>query len=474
MTPFLAGIKASVSGIRGIVGESLTPPVVMRAVMAYAQWLAASGAVGKPQVAIGRDTRSSGACIQGLAASLLLACGIDVIDLGVVPTPTLLLYVRRKALDGGILITASHNPIQWNALKLVKRGGQFLNEEDFASVARNMADETPLYKPAHLLGKITSDDTACALHVETFARTLPLDAIRLRKFRVAIDPGNGAGAVMDALFLNRLGCSIHTVHGAITGDFERPPEPKPEALGALSALVVREKCAVGFAQDPDADRLVLVDENGTALSEEMTLALSAWAYYLPSRSKKQEGASGDIVVNVSTSRLAMDVARHFGKVCHLAKVGEANVLAAMTRHNAGFGGEGNGGVIYPLINPCRDSFAGMYCILKLMTYLREPLSRIVERLHTDIAPRYTMLKEKTEFAGDLERAYAGLRKGCAARGTVWTENLLDGFRMDFADGWLHIRESNTEPAVRIIAEANDAQTARDLMAMMRAALADGV
>jgi len=470
----MAGIKASVSGIRGIVGESLTPPVIMRSVTAFARWLAVSagGASGK-RVAIGRDTRSSGVAIQGLAASLLLLYGIDVIDLGIVPTPTLLLYVRQKELDGGILVTASHNPIEWNALKLVKRGGQFLNEEDFAAVSRAMDEDAPatLYKSARLLGKLTSDPDAGAMHVESFVHTLPLDAIRLRKFKVAVDPGNGAGTVMDTLFLSRLGCTIFTVHGAITGDFERPPEPKPEALSALSELVVREKCAVGFAQDPDADRLALVDENGTALSEEMTLALSAWAYYLPQRGKKQEYTSGDMVVNVSTSRSAAEVARHFGKECHLAKVGEANVLAAMIGHNAGFGGEGNGGVIFPVINACRDSFVGMYCILKLITLIREPLSRIVEKFHTDIAPRYTMLKEKAEYAGDLERVYTRLRKDCSARGESWTENRLDGFRMDFADGWLHLRESNTEPAVRIIAEAGDESRARDLIIMARSALA---
>jgi phosphomannomutase len=472
-----AGIKASVSGIRGIVGESLTPPFIMRSVTAYARWLLKSSADTARQVALGRDTRASGVCIQQLVTSILLSCGIDVIDLGIVPTPTLLLYVRQKALDGGILITASHNPIEWNALKLVKRGGQFLNGQDFAAVSAYMQEEASdsLYMPARLLGRLIPDDTARALHVESFVQALPLGTIRLRKLRVAIDPGNGAGAVMDAQFLSRLGCSIHQVHGEITGDFARPPEPRPEVLGALSELVAREKCAVGFAQDPDADRLALVDENGTALSEEMTLALSAWAYYLPdSHGKRQanDPEKGDAVVNVSTSRYTADVARHFGKECHLAKVGEANVLAAMMEHSAGFGGEGNGGVIYPLLNPCRDSFVGMYCILKLITHMREPLSRIVEIFHRDIAPRYSMLKEKAEYSGDLKRVYAKLREACSARGESWSENLLDGLRMDFTDNWLHLRESNTEPAVRIIAEAKDAERARSLIGMARAALSE--
>jgi phosphomannomutase len=472
-----AGIKASVSGIRGIVGESLTPPFIMRAVAAYIRWLPPGA-----QVALGRDTRASGVWIQQLAASLLLSCGINVIDLGIVPTPTLLLYVRQKNLDGGILVTASHNPIEWNALKLVKRGGQFLNEQDFAEVAEWMREDAPdnldgfaaLSKPVSLLGKMVTDDTARAMHVESFVQSLPLDIIRTRKFRVAVDPGNGAGTTMDALFFSRLGCSVRLLHGEITGGFERPPEPRPEVLSALADLVVREKCAVGFAQDPDADRLALVDENGTALSEEMTLALSAWAYYLPGRGRKPgaEPGQGDMVVNVSTSRYAADVAIHFGKACHLAKVGEANVLAAMTLHNAGFGGEGNGGVIYPMLNPCRDSFVGLYCILKLITVMREPLSRIVEMFHQDIAPRYTMRKEKAAYTGDLARAYARLREACAAGGESWSENAMDGLRMDFADGWVHLRESNTEPAVRIIAEAANEQRAQALAAMARSALAE--
>ena len=479
------GIKASVSGIRGIVGESLHPPLLVHYTSAYARWL------GRGRVAIGRDTRSSGPAIQRLVESVLLACGIDVIDLGIVPTPTLLLFVRQKELDGGILITASHNPIAWNALKLVKRGGRFLNEEDFAAFTQCLqnvcgAQETQapdgLYKPAGLLGGITSDETALTLHADIFARAFPLLTLRRRKFRVAADPGNGAGARMNSLFLARLGCHAFHVHDDITGNFARPPEPRPEALAALSRLVTQEHCAVGFAQDPDADRLCLVDETGRALSEEMTLALSAWSYYLPRGRKnhagqKKEGepehGKSDIVVNVSTSRYAADVARHYGRKCHLSKVGEANVLAVMTEKKAEFGGEGNGGVIYPLLNPCRDSFVGMFLILELIAAMRMPLSEIVARFHKEIAPPYTMLKDTCVFTGAMSGAYARIREECGRRGGAYTENTLDGLRLDFADGWVHLRESNTEPVVRIIAEANASARAKELVSMVKAVLREG-
>jgi len=460
-----ADIKASVSGIRGIVGESFTPPLVLRSTAAYARWL------GKGRVAIGRDTRVSGFAIQNLAASALLACGIDVVDIGIVPTPTLLLFVRRHALDGGIMISASHNPIEWNALKLVKRGGLFLNQEDFAAFQEFWREDAPegVYKPARLFGNLACDEAAAAEHIDAIANTLSLETLRSRRFRVAADPGNGAGARMDTPFLTRLGCDVFQIHGEITGDFARPPEPRPDALGALSELVTRERCDVGFAQDPDADRLCVVDEKGRALSEEMTLALSAWAYYL-SRERSSACEKGDIVVNVSTSRYAADIARHYGRQCHLSRVGEANVLALMMEKNAGFGGEGNGGVIYPLINPCRDSFVGISLILDLMAALRMPLSEIIEKFHKEIATPCTMIKEKCAFTGDMSLVSARIREDFRKFGEGCTENTMDGLRLDFADAWVHLRESNTEPVVRVIAEARDAARARDLVRIVKAAL----
>ncbi|HPH02992.1 MAG TPA: phosphoglucosamine mutase [Spirochaetota bacterium] len=464
------GIKASVSGIRGVLGESLTPPVVLGYVNAYAGWL------GKGTVAVGRDTRSHGTAIQEFVESVLMACGINVVDLGIVPTPTLLHYVRENGLDGGILVTASHNPIEWNALKLVKKGGLFLNQADFESLSKLFSDTVPkgLYKPAAGIGNKQVDDAAPVGHIEAFVLKCNIQNVRLRKFKVAIDPGNGAGARMDREFLVRMGCSVQMVHGEMTGGFERPPEPRPDALGDLCKLVVREHCQIGFAQDPDADRLCVVDETGTPLSEEMTLALSVWSWLMPKSRKEQaeraDQAKAPVVANISTSRMVADVARYYGHPFVTAKVGEANVLQTMKECAASIGGEGNGGVILPAINACRDSFVGMFLIMDLVTVMREPLSKVVEYFHEKIAPRYAMLKDKTSFSGDLATGLKRFRDACTKTGKSFEVTDIDGVRIDFEDGWVHLRESNTEPIVRVIAEAGTEARARQLVALARGAL----
>ena len=464
------GIKASVSGIRGVLGESLTPPVVLGYVNAYADWL------GKGTVALGRDTRAHGPAVQGFVESVLMACGINVIDLGVVPTPTLLHFVRENGLEGGVVITASHNPIEWNALKLVKKGGLFLDQQDFEAMSRRFSDEAPagLYKAAGKIGKKIQDETAVARHIETFVQKCNIQNIRLRKFRIAVDPGNGAGSRMDREFLVRMGCSVHMVHGEMTGGFSRPPEPRPDALTDLSALVVREHCQMGFAQDPDADRLCVVDELGNALSEEMTLALSVWSWLLPkSRKDETERSEMDkapVVANVSTSRMVADLARYYGHPFVMARVGEANVLQTMSAAGAAIGGEGNGGVIYPAINACRDSFVGMFLIMDLVTTLREPLSKIVGMFHDRIAPRYAMLKDKIPVSGDLAAGMRKMRELFAKGGREIRETDIDGLRIDLDDGWVHLRESNTEPIVRVIAEAQTPARARELVALAKSAL----
>lgn len=429
-------LKASVSGIRGTIGGSLSPDAVVEWTAAYAAWL------GRGSVAVGRDTRKSGPLCQRLVEATLQACGINVIDIGIVPTPTLLFHVREQGLDGGILLTASHNPIEWNALKLVKRGGVFLEQPDFTALCRVM-ENPPRWATVHELGSLQCDPDAAAAYGRQLASRFDTGAVRAARFSVAVDPAGGAGAVLDRAFLEGLGCTVHGLFEAVTGDFPRRPEPVPEALADLAAFVRERGAAVGFAQDPDADRLVLVDETGTPVSEELTLALCLLSWY-------GKGGKGDAVVNMSTSRVNDDVAARFGYTVHRSRVGEANVLTRMRELAAPIGGEGNGGIILPGLNACRDSFVGMLLVLDLLARENKPLSALVASL-----PQYRMVKEKfpVTLAPDAEvRLLAAFR---AAGETEPAVNREDGLRFDFPAGWIHIRESNTEPVVRLIAESRE-------------------
>ena len=384
----------------------------------------------------------SGPLYQKLVEAGLMAAGISVIDIGVVPTPTLLAFVRERGLAGGILLTASHNPIEWNALKLVKRGGIFLDQVDFESLQGHL-DRPPLYKAVRELGTVVGDPDAVDLHTKRLLQGYDLDPVVRAGISVAVDPVNAAGCVMDVPFLERLGCRVTPLNIELTGDFARPPEPGPAALEGLASRVRESGAAVGFAQDPDADRLALVDETGTALSEELTLALCLLSWY-------GRGGKGDAVVNMSTSRLNDDIAARFGFAGHRSRVGEANVLSMMRETGSPIGGEGNGGIILPALNPCRDSFVGMLLILDLLVQEGRPLSRIVASL-----PQYQMVKRK--FPVSLPKgAEALLSAAFAAAGEPASStriNRMDGLRYDFPQGWIHIRESNTEPVVRIIAES---------------------
>jgi len=429
-------LKASVSGIRGIVGESLTPEVVVNYTAAFAAWL------GPGAVAVGRDTRISGPLYQRLVEGTLAAAGIDVVDIGIVPTPTLLLYVREKGLAGGLLVTASHNPVEWNALKLVKAGGAFLEQDDFDALSR-LLEQPKRYTLAPGIGAFSRDQDAVSLQADLLLSNYDANAIRKNAFKVAFDPGNGAGAVMDRLFLGRLNCELVSVNESVTGHFSRPPEPGPDTLGGLAWLVQKSGAAVGFAQDPDADRLCLVDERGVPLSEELTLALCLLAYY-------KKGGKGNVVVNMSTSRVNDDVAARFGASVSRSKVGEANVLGEMRRLQAPIGGEGNGGIIYPALNPCRDSFVGMLLLLDLLAMEGRPLSEIAGGL-----PLYFMEKIKLPVGGKVDYRGALVQAFRSAGEGPMELNELDGLRFDFEAGWVHLRESNTEPVVRLIAESRD-------------------
>lgn len=446
----MSDLKVSVSGIRGIWGESLTLPVLFDYTQAFGKFVLKRN--GK-KVLMGRDARPTGQMIVQYTASILNAMGLDVADAGIVPTPTVLFGVRNMGYDAGIIITASHNPVEWNALKFVKDDGTFTGERDVEEILKNLAD--PSGEASYdRIGTYRTDEQVIQAHIEKVIANISANDIRKRKFRVVLDPVNSAGSVITQKLLADLGCEVKVVNGDITGRFERGTEPTPKNLTHLEKVIREHRADAGFAQDPDADRLVLIDENGRVLSEEWTLALAVEDVL--SRKK------GDTVANVSTSMTVASVTeKHGGKHFH-TKVGEANVSEGIVKHKAVIGGEGNGGVIYPAINIARDSLVGIGLVLELMAGTGKKLSELADGL-----PKFTMIKEKFDFKGDLKKLYQELKK--AFPGSVPDEQ--DGLRLDWKESgtpvWVHVRPSNTEPVVRAIGEAADPEKLKIAMDKIR-------
>jgi phosphomannomutase len=441
----------SVSGLRGIVGVDLVPAVVSRYAEAFGAFVTSRG--GRV-VAIGRDSRQSGPEFVAAASAGLSAAGVDVLDLGMVPTPTVQLTVELMHLGGGIVVTASHNPVEWNALKFVGHGGRFLGKPD-AEALFALVDGGALPR-ASGVGGTRRDDGAVRLHLNRLLALpwLDLAAIRARRFRVALDCVRGAGATIMPLLLESLGCEIHAIHLEPDGRFPREPEPIPEHLGELGTLVRDTTSDVGLAVDPDVDRLALVDETGRPIGEDYTLAFAVRAVLPRQR--------GPVVTNLSTSLVVDDAAREYGVAVERAPVGEANVVDRMAAAGAVIGGEGNGGVILPEVHLGRDAPVAAVLALSLLAERGATVSAVVNS-----APRYTIVKAKVPRpAGSLEPAYAAL--GRAVEGA--TQDRQDGLRLALADRWVHLRPSGTEPVVRIIAEAPTAQAAEALIERGKAAL----
>ncbi len=441
----------SVSGVRGIVGVDLVPAVVARYGGAFGAFVRAGGGT---VVALARDSRQSGPGFAAAAGDALAAVGVDVVDLGMVPTPTAQLAVELLGLDGGIVVTASHNPVEWNALKFIGRGGRFLARPEVESLFALADAGAPA--AAARPGTRRRDETAVRRHLERVLALPWLDvaAVRARRFRVALDCVRGAGAtIMPALF-DALGCEVRAINLEPDGRFPREPEPIPEHLGELAALVRDTKADVGMAVDPDVDRLALVDETGRPIGEDYTLAFAVRAV-LARR-------AGPVVTNLSTSLVVDDAAREFGVEVERAPVGEANVVGRMASAGAVVGGEGNGGVILPEVHLGRDAPVAATLALALLASRRAAVSAIV-----NAAPRYTIVKAKLPRpAGSLEGAYAALARSLPGA----QADRQDGLRLAFADRWVHLRPSGTEPVVRIIAEAPDPGAAEALIERGRAAL----
>lgn len=434
----------SVSGIRGLVNDSFSEELVRNWTRAFGMFcLKDSGRAG---VVIGRDTRQSGAWAENIIATELRNIGILPIMVGIVPTPTVELAVTHHQAKGGIIITASHNPIEWNGLKFLGSDGVFLDAaeiDELKSIIQNGKTTTP----ETAITETINDTEAITRHIEKVLLTLPIDVenIRAKKFKVVLDPVNGAGAIAVPALLEKLGCETVTVHGEPSGIFGHTPEPRPENLSDLSDKVKETKAVIGFAVDPDADRLALIDENGIAVSEEYTLALAALAA-MPKFSNSNNKFTKTITINLSTSRMIDDVAKIHGFSVSRSAVGEVNVVKEMRKNRSYIGGEGNGGIIFPACHEGRDSLVGIALILNLLAEKKPTVSEITATL-----PKYFMVKEKYPIPPNFN--YQALKKEMLAAFNGAALSDIDGIRVDTSEGWTQIRASNTEPIVRIITEA---------------------
>lgn len=435
-------LKASISGIRGIVGESLTPEVIVNYVSAYSQMMP------EGSILLGRDSRPSGDVISNFVAYLLNCLGRDVIDIGIVPTPTVLFCVKEKKYAGGIVITASHNPIEWNALKLVNSDGKFLSPEQFAKLSELVSQKKFDYAIWNKLGTLNKEYKMSDLHLEKVLGFVDIEKIKAKNFKVVIDTVNGAGGPIGAKLLRTLGCDVIEINTETSGYFAHPPEPTPVNLVQLSEKMKKCNADIGFALDPDGDRLVLAGSNGEILSEEYTLALCA-DHYLSSKGKT------DLVINLSSSRLCDDVAAKHGVKVLRVPTGEIHVTESLEQTGAKLGGEGNGGIILPQINKCRDSLVGMALILEYLANNGKKIEDCANEIGS-----YCFIKKKFQISDiDLNKIETSLKKEFPSG----EFNNNDGLRIDFDDSWVLIRKSNTEPIVRVFAEAKCENKALDLI-----------
>jgi len=455
-------LMVGVSGVRGIVDKDLTPAIVTRWASAFGRWVQQR----KTVVVLGRDSRNSGPAFARAAQEGLTAVGCDVVDIGLAPTPTIQLAVEHHRAGGGIAITASHNPIEWNALKFIGPDGIFLDGADGARV-QQLAGEGG--EPRGRVGKVTTDDRAIERHLDAVLKLPAVDVERIRKrrFRVAFDAVRGAGGPIMVALLERLGCTVAGINLEPDGRFPRPPEPVPENLGELSSLVKRTGAEIGIAVDPDVDRLAIVDETGTPIGEDYTLAFAVRAVLggqtvgRPERPEPRPVSPSTrltVVCNLSTSLVVEDAARECGAEVVRTPVGEAHVARKILELGAPIGGEGNGGVMYPALHVGRDAPVAAALVLELLARSGRTGSELVAA-----APRYAIVKVKVPRGGEggaaLEDVYAALQR----RFSDARVDTQDGLRLAWRDRWLHVRPSNTEPIIRLIAEAPTGALAQQLV-----------
>lgn len=433
--------KFSISGLRGVWGDTLNEELSKSHIEAYAVYLQGTGA---KKVLLGRDSRKSGPIIKDIAVEILTRAGFEVIDAGIIPTPTIIFLIRTTPFDGAIMITASHNPPEYNGIKFFNKNAFYINETELAEIKSYVGT-----KPKEISGgTITENHNLDIHHAEHVVNNIDADSIRTKKFKVVIDTINGAGYKLGPMLLEKLGCEVIVINPTPDGNFAHTPEPLAKNLSGLFEKVREVGADIGFAQDPDADRLVFCDEKGVMALEEYMLSLCIKSVL--------DKTPGDIVTNLSTSNTNEDIVKSYGYKNYRTKVGEGNVVIGIIEHNAVIGGEGSGGVIYPKMNLCRDSITGMALILGLLARENKKVSEIVAAL-----PKYNSIKTQMPFEGNVVETI----------GKIVTEfpegnpDLQDGIRVDFSDSsWVQLRSSNTEPIIRVWAEARSKERAEELIA----------
>lgn len=440
----------SISGIRGTIGgkvdENLTPIDAVKFAAAYGSWL--KGQVGKEhvKVVIGRDARISGEMIQNLVQYTLIGLGIDVVNIGLSTTPTVEVAVPLEKADGGIILTASHNPKEWNALKLLNDKGEFVSDQDGKAILKIAEENDFSFATVDHLGKFNYDDRYIDLHIEKVL-TLPLvtpEAIQKKKFRVVVDAVNSTGGIAIPRLLERLGVEVIKLYCEPNGHFPHNPEPLKEHLGDICKKVVEEKADFGIVVDPDVDRLAFITDQGEMFGEEYTLV--ACADYVLSKAK------GNVVSNLSSSRALRDIAQKYGVTYSAAAVGEVNVVTEMKRVEAIIGGEGNGGIIYPELHYGRDALVGVALFLSLLAERGGSVQQLRESY-----PAYFMSKNKIQLTEQINPDQ--ILKAMEQKYAYEQTTTIDGLKIDFTDSWVHLRKSNTEPIIRIYTEAKSQKEA---------------
>lgn len=431
MARTIDNLKISVSGIRGVVGETLTPQLISSFAAAFGQY------VGAGPVVVGRDTRPTGPLVEQAVVAGLLSVGCQPLFAGIVPTPTVQVLVDQWHAAGGIAVSASHNPMPWNALKLIGGSGMFLNAVEAGQLLDLYnQDDAPTVAEADLKRPVILDEPMAEHQRRVFSQ-IDVDAIRRANLRVAMDCCNGAGAPYAVRFLEALGCEVEALFEQTDGVFRRRPEPIPANLGELIARVQDKRCDIGFALDPDADRLVVVDNLGRAPGENYTLALAA--------EQVLRRSPGPVTINLATSRVVQKIAAKRGCDVHFTKIGEIHVSTAMLENGSVIGGESNGGVIWPAVHPCRDSFAGMGLILEHLAVTGQSSAACIDAL-----PQYLSGTRKVVVSGSVG---SEVMRRLLDRYREQNPITLDGVCLTYEDSWVLARPSNTEPIIRIQAEA---------------------
>lgn len=453
----------SISGIRGTIGgkpgEGFSPLDIVKFTSAFASWIAKNSKNKRIKIVVGRDARISGEMVNNLVLGTLQGMGVDIVDIGLSTTPTVEIAVPEEKADGGIILTASHNPKQWNALKLLNEKGEFINEKEGAEVLEIAENGTYKYADVNFLGKITKNDTYFKKHIDKILELSLIDvaAIKAAKFKVVIDCVNSTGGIVIPQLLSALGVeNVIKLYCDPTGEFPHDPEPLPENLRDISKLVKKENAHLGIVVDPDVDRLAFVCEDGEVFGEEYTLVACA-DYVLNKRSpaEKASNKKGNTVSNLSSTRALRDITEKHGSSYSASAVGEVNVVTLMKETKAIIGGEGNGGVILPELHYGRDALVGIALFLSNLAKSKKTSSMLRSSY-----PDYQISKNKIELTSEID--IDGILEGIKEKYKKQPINTVDGIKIEFGQDWVHLRKSNTEPIIRIYSESGLKTTADNL------------